>query len=1048
MASLNLGELAIQKKVVSWMFVLLLGIGGAFSFTQLGRLEFPEFTIDQARIITPYPGASPQQVEEEVTAQLENAAQQLTFLDHVTSINSAGLSQITVEMKEGSPETFAQYWDEMRRKINDAQRTLPPGAGPSFIFDDFGDVFGILVSIVGEGYTPADLYNYAKLLRRELVLVPGVKKANIDGAIPERVFVEMSREKMTALGISQERILGLLQSQNVVSNAGDLLVEGESIRIHPTGEFQHVSEMERLIVSTPGSDQLVYLGDIATVSRDYARQPRKLYHSNGMTALSLGVSFKPGENVVDVGRTVQRRIAELEGERPIGIEIHTVYDQAQIVDAAINDFLISLLQAVGIVFAVLLISMGLRSGLLMSLVLFLTIMGTFIVMAQYRINLQNISLGALIIALGMLVDNAIVVTEGMLIGLRRGLSRLEAAKHVVSQQQWPLLGATIITIIAFAPIGLSPTMTGEFAQSLFWVLLISLSISWITAVTLTPFFFNMFFAGVEKSGSSAKAEDLYRGLVFTVYKALLGWCLGHRATTLVLALLCLAAGVFAFSHVKQSFFPASTTPMFLVDCWLPEGTDIRTTDAVSRGIDLELLELDGVSQVTTVIGGGAQRFFLSYNPEDAYASYAQFIVEVRALEDVEPMLVEATQLLRANHPEAEFRLQKLQNGPPTKAAVEARFYGEDPFVLRRLAGQAYRIMNGVEISQAVRTSWRNRVKVVRPQFLEDTGRRAGITKAALDDALQINFSGRPVGVYRDGTDLIPIVVRAPADERLSADSLQELQIWSAEYSTYVPITQVVSNFAITEEAPLILRRDRKRMISVYAEPLLLSGETADSVLKRVRADVEAIELPPGYSLDWGGVYESSNQAAAGVFGPLPLAILSMFFVTVLLFNSVRQPVVIWLTVPFALIGVACGLLIMGAPFGFFALLGILSLIGMVVKNGIILVEQIKLEAESGDKAQHAAIFDASVSRVRPVTMAALTTMLGMIPLVFNAFFESMAVTIIFGLGFATLLTLVVLPVLYAVFYRTEHKRRKRSGKPELENRRGACPTVNLSNKED
>ena len=1035
---MNLGELAIQKKVISWMFVLILGIGGAYSFTRLGRLEFPDFTLYQARVITPYPGASPQQVEEEVTALLEHAAQQLTFLDHVLSINTAGLSQITIEMKEGSAETLAQYWDEMRRRINDAQRDLPPGAGPSFIFDDFGDVFGILVSIVGDGYTPADLNNYTKLLSRELVLVPGVKKTNIDGAIPERVFVEVSREKMTALGVSQERILGLLRSQNVVSNAGDLLIEGESIRIHPTGEFQRVSEMERLIVSPPGSDQLVYLGDIASVTRDYARQPRKLYRSNGKTAISLGVSFKPGANVVDVGRAVQGRIAELENERPVGIEIHTVFDQAQIVDTAINNFLVNLLQAVGIVFAVLLISMGLRSGLLMSLVLLLTILGTFIVMEQYRINLQKISLGALIIALGMLVDNAIVVTEGMLVGLRRGLSRLDAAKQVVSQSQWPLLGATVITIIAFAPIGLAPTITGEFAQTLFYVLLISLAISWVTAVTLTPFFFDMFFARAQTQDVPTETEDLYQGIVFTIYKVLLRSCLGHRTITIVLALVCLAGGIFAFTHVKQNFFPASTTPMFLVDCWLPEGTDIRATEEMTKVVDQELLALDGVAQVTTVIGGGAQRFFLSYNPEDAYASYAQFMVGTQTFEDVERLLIEVTQLTRANHPEAEFRIQKLQNGPPVKAEVEARFYGEDPLVLRRLARQAHGIMDGIEISENVRTSWRNRVKVVRPQFLEDTGRRAGISKATLDDALQINFSGRPVGVYRDGTDLIPIVVRAPAAERLSANSLHELQIWSAEHATYVPITQVVSDFTIAEEDPLILRRDRKRMIAVYADPLLLSGETADSVLKRVRADVEAIPLPPGYSMDWGGLYEQSNRAAAGVFGPLPLALLAMFLVTMFLFNSVRQPIVIWLTVPFALIGVGCGLLITGAPFGFFALLGILSLIGMVVKNGIILVEQIKLESESGDKAQYDAIFDASVSRMRPVTMAALTTMLGMIPLVFNAFFESMAVTIIFGLGFATLLTLIVLPVLYAIFYRTEHKlrtekkRRWRRRKPSVE----------------
>ena len=469
---MNLGELAIQKKVISWMFVLILGLGGAFSFTRLGRLEFPDFTMYQARVVTPYPGASPQQVEEEVSALLENAAQQLTFLDHVLSIYSAGLSQIMIEMKEGSAETMAQYWDEMRRRINDAQRDLPPGAGPSYIFDDYGDVFGVLVSIVGEGYTPADLRNYAKLLSRELVLVPGVKKTISMAPFQSACLSKMSREKMTALGVSQERILGLLQSQNVVSNAGDLRIDGESIRIHPTGEFQEVSEMERLIVSAPGSDQLVYLGDIATVTRGYVRQPRKLYRSNGMTAISLGISFKPGENVVDVGRAVQRRIAELESERPVGIEIHTVYDQAHIVDTAVDDFLDNY-----------------TPGNLYRLCCAAYIDGAaqwashepgtapdhpgyIIVMAQYNINLQNISLGALIIALGMLVDNAIVVTEGMMVGLQRGQTRLEAAKQVVNQTQWPLLGATAITIIAFAPIGLAPTLTGEFAQSLFYVLLI------------------------------------------------------------------------------------------------------------------------------------------------------------------------------------------------------------------------------------------------------------------------------------------------------------------------------------------------------------------------------------------------------------------------------------------------------------------------------------------------------------------------------------------------------------------------------------------------
>lgn len=1010
---MNLAAAAIQRKTISWMMVVLLGLGGLLSFSSLGRLEFPEFTINQALVITAYPGASPEQVEEEVSVQLEDAIQQLPDLDYVSSINSAGLSQITVTMRDSLRSAeYTQVWDELRRKIADAQSGLPPGAFESHVLDDFGDVYGIYVSLTGSGYSYADIREYAKSLRRELVLVDGVKKVSIDGEQEEQLFVEISRERLSSLGVSLATVQSLLTDQNVVSNAGSIRANGQAIRVNPTGEFSSVTELSSLVVSPPGSSRLIYLGDIAEISRGYASTPRKLYRTEGQPALTLGISFQSNVNVVTVAEAVRVRMAELESERPIGIDVHTIYDQGEVVDASISDFLVTLAQAVGIVFVILLIFMGLRSGALMGLILLLTIFGTFIVMAYMDINLHVISLGALIIALGMLVDNAIVVTEGMLMNVNRGMSKIEAAKKVVTQNQWPLLGATAISVTAFAPIGLSSGSSGEFAGSLFWVLFIALSISWITAMTLTPMFFNLFF---KAKAETTETVEPYRGIIFTIYRGILRFCLKYRILTMIATFAILVGSVIAFGNVKNNFFPPSTTPIYLVDYFLPEGVDIRETERAAEEVEAELERFPEIQQITTVIGGGAQRFVLPYAPEDQYASYAQFIVTVGSSDELDPMILKTAQWMQENHPEADTRVRAMSNGPAAKASLEARFFGEDPEVLRSLAAQATAIIEADPGAYAVRSNWRNRVNSVRPQFAPDAARRAGITKANLEEAIQTVFEGRQIGVFREGTDLLPIVLRAPEAERLRVDSLRDLQIWSPEYASYVPISQVVSGFEVEPEDPFIVRRDRKRVISVYAEPLLFNGDTASSILGRVRADIEAIALPEGYTMNWGGEYEESSKASGAIFGTLPLGILFMFIITVVLFNNIREPIIVWLTVPLALVGVAIGLLATGQPFGFMALLGFLSLIGMLLKNSIVLVEQIRLE-KAEEKAPYEAIFDASVSRVRPVMMAALTTMLGMIPLMFNGFFASMAVVIIFGLGAASLITLIVLPVIYALVF--------------------------------
>ncbi len=1016
---MNAALYSINHKVISWMVVILMVAGGIIAFNGLGQLEQPEFTIKSALIITPYPGASTEQVEEEVTLPLEDALQQMSQLKHVTSINSAGLSQIEVEMKDQyDKQSLPQVWDELRRKVNDSLGELPPGAAQPIVIDDFSDVYGYFVSITGEGYSYRELDNYSNLVRRELVTTPGVKKISVVGMPEEQVVVEISQQKLTALGLEPDYIYSLLQTQNVVSNAGKMLVGDLRVRIHPTGELSDISELKNLLVSPPSSSKLIYLGDIANIYRANSETPDALYHFNGAKALSMGISYSSGVNVVDVSKIVSAKIAELQSEMPIGMNIDVIYDQGNIVESAVSNFLINFAESVAIVIIVLLLFMGLKSGLLIGGVLVITILGTFIVMNVLNIQLQNISLGALIIALGMLVDNAIVVTEGIIIGIKRGQSRTQAAAGIVKQTQWPLLGATVIAIMAFAPIGLSSDATGEFCSSLFKVLLISLSISWITAITLTPFFCHLLF----KDGDTSEAEqDPYSGTIFNIYRAILHTAMRRRVVSLIVVLLMLGSAVFGMSKVKNVFFPASTTPIFMADIWLPEGTDILATEAFVSQIEQDLFDSDsrqqhGISNVTSVVGQGAQRFALTYQPEKSYAAYAQLIIEMKDLDSLAVYAPWLEQTLRERYSDAEYRVKLIENGPSPAAKIEARFYGDDPVVLRSLAEQAEAIFHAQPAADNIRHTWRNQQLLVRPQMDLVRAREIGISKQDLDATLLRNFNGQQIGVYRDGSHLLPIVARAPEAERKNADSVNELQVWSSKYQSFVPIEQLVSSVTSQWEDPLLLRRDRKRLITVLADPALTGDETADSLLRKVRPAIEAIALPNGYFLEWGGEFETSSEAQQGIAGSIPMGYLAMFLLTVLLFNSIRQPLVIWATVPLAIIGVSFGLLALDAPMSFMAILGMLSLSGMIIKNSIVLVDQINLELSEG-KAAFAAVYHSAVSRVRPVGMAALTTMLGMIPLLADPFFKSMAVTIVFGLGFATLLTLVILPVIYTLVFR-------------------------------
>ncbi|ENM8379779.1 efflux RND transporter permease subunit VmeI [Vibrio alginolyticus] len=1007
----------IRNRVISWMVALIFLIGGIAAFFGLGRLEDPAFTIKDAMVVTSYPGATPQQVEEEVTYPIEKAIQQLTYVDEVNSISSRGLSQITVTMKNNyGPDDLPQIWDELRRKVNDLKGTLPPGVNEPQVIDDFGDVYGILLAVTGDGYSYKELLDYVDYLRRELELVDGVSKVSVSGQQQEQVFIEVSMKKLSSIGLAPDTVFNLLSTQNVVSDAGAIRIGDEYIRIQPTGEFQSVEELGDLLITESGAQGLIFLKDVAEIKRGYVEVPSNIINFNGSLALNVGVSFAEGVNVVEVGKAFDHRLAELKYQQPVGIEISEIYSQPKEVDKSVSGFVVSLAQAVGIVIIVLLFFMGLRSGLLIGLILLLTVLGTFIFMKYLAIDLQRISLGALVIALGMLVDNAIVVVEGILIGTQKGRTRLQAATDIVTQTKWPLLGATVIAVTAFAPIGLSEDSTGEYCGTLFTVLLISLMLSWFTAISLTPFFADIFFKGQKIKQGEGEENDPYNGVIFVIYKKFLQFCMRRAWFTVVVLIVGLAASVYGFTFVKQAFFPSSTTPIFQLDVWMPEGTDIRATNTTLKELESWLAKQEHVDHITTTAGKGLQRFMLTYAPEKSYAAYGEITTRMENYEALKPLMAKFREYLKANYPEINYKLKQIELGPGGGAKIEARIIGSDPTVLRTIAAQVKDIMYADPQATNIRHDWRERTQVLEPQFNESQARRYGITKSDVDDFLSMSFSGMTIGLYRDGTTLMPIVARLPEDERIDIRNIEGMKIWSPAQSEFIPLQQVTMGYDMRWEDPIIVRKNRKRMLTVMADPDILGEETASTLQKRLQPQIEAIQMPPGYSLEWGGEYESSGDAQESLFTTMPMGYLFMFLITVFLFNSIKEPLIVWLTVPLALIGVTTGLLALNTPFGFMALLGFLSLSGMVLKNGIVLLDQIEIEMKSGKEA-YDAVVDAAVSRVRPVCMAAITTILGMIPLLPDIFFKPMAVTIMFGLGFATVLTLIVVPVLYRLFHK-------------------------------
>lgn len=1004
---MDIARFSIDRPIYTWLIAFACLFAGIVGIDRVGRLEDPPFPLKFAYVITQYPGASAVEVEQEVTDQIEASIQELPYVDKILSKSVPGRSEIQIEIKEvyGEDDT-PQIYDELRRRVSEATVRLPTGANTPMVEDDFGDVYGIVYAISAPGFSAAEQRNMARKISNGLKLVEDIAKVEVRGLPYEAIYIELPQQRLKRLGLSIDQLQQGINQETLVTGSGSTRLGNRRLELSPGKPFNDVQALRDMRVGQPGSTSFLKLGEIANVVREEIETPPEIIRHGGKQVFTVSLSVTPGRNVVKIGEHVDREMNKLMNTFPLGVTHDVVYAQHDVVNEAISTFLVNLAMSVATVVLALFLFMGWRAGTVVGLVLFLTVMGTIGFMNLFNIELQRISLGALMIAMGMLVDNGIVVAEGVVVGVNRGLTPKEAASNAVSRTQYALLGATIIGITAFAPISLSSDNTGHFLVTLFQVIAISLLLSWVLAITIVP----LFASYLLKSGAAQPEESLYNGPLYQPYKKLLNFSLRHAWITTLLILSIVMTSMWGLGFVRQGFFPTTNSPLFYIDYRLPQGTDIQHTQADVIRLENVILALDGVEKVTLFTGRGPSRFTAIMRPEQPNPAYAQFVVRVADVTKMNNTMLAAKNLLSNLRIDAEVKVTRAEFSPSGSSKIEARFRGPDASVLRQLAEDARTIYikNGLIDTQ---TDWRPQSLQLVPEFSDTNARLAGVTRRDVAQALAYNTLGVPISLFRDGDNLLPIIARAPGDERSDIQQLNNREVWSNVSQSYVPITQVIDNFNLVASNTTIYRRDRQRTIIAQANPPV--GHDAQKVQTAIRSKIEAITLPIGYSLEWGGEYEANIEATTALGAKIPLAFGIMILITILMFGQLRQPIVIWLTVPMIICGVVIGMLATNLPLTFPSFLGILSLSGMLIKNCIVLIDEIDKRLHE-DAFSVQSLYQASISRLRPVLLATGTTIAGMSPLLTDAFFKEMAVCIMSGLLFSTLLTLLAIPVFYRI----------------------------------
>lgn len=1007
---MNLADFAIKQRTFVLFFTALSVIAGLYSYFDLGKLEDPSFTVKTAVVVTLYPGASAEEVEQQVTDTVETKLQEMATLNRLRSLSRPGMSMVFVDLKESlNSDALPQEWDLLRRKVSDMKLLLPSTAQISVVQDEFSEVYGMLFSIYSQDATPNELRQYAEELQRRIKTVDGIKKVELHGVQPRVVYIDIPDERLAQYGLSISQVWNQLNTQNTTFDAGRFATTNERIRIEQSSEFGSIDDIKNLMLKGGISELgtgLIRLGDIADITMGYQEPAMTENRYNGSPAVTLAMSPVSGVNVVSLGDDINRIVSDFQDSLPLGVEIATVANQPDEVQKSIDNFVNNLLESVAIVFIVLTVFMGIKSATIVGSSLLLTILLTLIYMNLASIDLHRVSLGTFILALGMLVDNAIVITDMMIVKINRGIDRTQAAVESVKETATPLLGATVIAIMGASPVIFSKTDAAEFAGSVFLIIASSLLLSWFVAMTFTALMCWMFIKPSKKQQQTK--ESLYRKSV--------NWTVDNPIKALSALLPLIAVTALAIPNIAINFIPQADRPILFLDYWLPNGAKIEQTSEDMKKIESWLLEQPEVVDLSTYVGAGAPRFSVTIEPEPFDPAYGQILINAKDYESLNQLIARGDKWLATTFPEADPRFRGLKLATADKFSVEARFSGPDVDVLHHLSNQAKAILEAHPDTKYVRDDWRQQSKVLQPIINQEKSRQAGINRADIAFALKRASEGMPIGRMNLNDELVTIQVRG-VDRSL--DSLETLPVNSLLGLHSVPLGQVVDGFEMTSEETMIWRRDRVKTITAQAG--VGRYTTPAAVRNDVKAQIEAIELPAGYQLEWGGEYYDEHKAVSDILKQLPKAMLLMVIILVAMFNGFKQPVIILTTLPLAATGATFSLLLLDKPFGFMALIGAVTLTGMIIKNGIVLMDQIELERSNG-RSLSDSIKEATVNRTMAISMGALTTALGMIPLLTDLLFDQMAATIIGGLAAATVLSLFVMPALYKIFYRTQETR--------------------------
>ena len=1009
---MNLPVYSLENKKIIYFFLAVMLIGGIYSFFKLPKKEDSPFVIKQAVLVTQYPGATPQEVEKLITEPIEREIQSMSDVFQIKSESYFGMSKISIELQPTlAPDYMPVKWDELRRKVANIQPRLPSGASAINVSDDFGDVFGIYYALTAdEGFTYDDMRDWAQKIKTELTPIQGVQKVYLFAEQTQVVNVRISVPKLANLGIDPNSIQQVLQTQNLLVNTGEIMTGTYQLRVRAEGTYKSIEDIRDQLIVTKGGGE-VRLGDIAIIERGYMDPPSNLMRVDGKRAIGIGVATGAKDDVVAVGDAVAEHLKEMEQLFPIGMELKTIYPENQIANEASNGFILNLIESLLIVIVIIFLVMGSRAGMLVGSSLLFSVGGTLLIMLIWGVGLNRTSLAAFIIAMGMLVDNAIVVTDNAQVGIKRGLSRYQALVDGATKPQWALLGATFIAVCSFLPMYLAPASVAEIVKPLFIVLAVSLGLSWILALTQTTTFGSF----ILKEAKPGESKDPYDTKLYHQFEKVLARLIKRRYLTLTSVVATLFLSLFIMAIMPQSFFPIMNKPYFRADLIFPEGYGIDDVERNVIKIEDYLKNNEKIKSYSFTLGGSPVRYYLASSSIGPKPNFANVLIETKDAKDAQSEENKFYEYMVANYPDILTRSALFALSPVPDAAIEIGFVGDNIDTLVALTQRAQEIARKNDMVMEVRNSWGNKVPVWKPLYSQEKGLRLGITRQQMAYSLRSATNGVPLGEYREGDVFMPILLKDADRDSMNLNDIKTLPVYSAKGRS-VKVEQVIDDFSLDYEYSVVKRYNRQRYMMMQCEPK--RGANTMAAFSQLWQEIQQeVQVPEGYKLQYFGEQSEQDKGNKAIAANIPLMFGLIYLTLLFLFPKYyRKPVLIMCMLPLIFIGVVLGLLVFGKSLDFFAMLGLLGLIGMNIKNAIVLVDEIGLQLDSGLSPVNAVI-EATKTRIVPVTMASGTTILGMLPLLGDAMFAGMAATIMGGLFVSTILTIFVLPVTYCIFFK-------------------------------